>query len=160
MTWPNYDGPIKPNKGHEGGACNREKCQDEPALWYNHGSHSWYCEQCSIDIGQDVVNARCWPLDFPRLFPGRPLHPMFETREQIDARAQGVASGNERLWKEREPSAYGYREPLPILSIRMAQSDDRWNERAYLRTPALQIEHYETPKRLTKRARRRLKGRG
>jgi hypothetical protein len=30
--------PHKPNKGKEGGACNRERCQAEPALFYNHGS--------------------------------------------------------------------------------------------------------------------------
>lgn len=78
--------PHRPNKGIEGGACNRERCQAEPALHYNHGSHAWYCGDCARDIGEDVVNARCWPLDFTRLFPGRRLHPMFETREQMYAR--------------------------------------------------------------------------
>lgn len=80
------DAPEKPNKGHEGGACNRRSCQAEPALWWNHGSYSWYCADCARDIGDDVVNARTWPLEFPRLFPGRKLHPMFETRAMMDAR--------------------------------------------------------------------------
>ena len=80
------DAPEKPNKGHEGGACNRRSCQAEPALWWNHGSHSWYCSDCARDIGGDVVNARHWPHDFARMFPGKPLHPMFETREMMDAR--------------------------------------------------------------------------
>ena len=81
MPWPEYDGPIKANKGQEGGACNREKCQDEPALWYNHGSFKWYCDGCKIAIGEDWVNKRDWELRWqPKLG-----HPMFETREQIDA---------------------------------------------------------------------------
>ncbi len=80
------DAALKPNKGLEGGACNRRACQAEPALWYNHGSRSWYCEDCANDIGNDVVNARNWPIDFERLFPNRPFHPMFETREMLNAR--------------------------------------------------------------------------
>ena len=80
------DAPEKSNKGHEGGACNRRSCQVEPADWYNHGSMSWYCSDCARDIGGDVVNARHWPTDFARMFPGQPLHPMFETRAMIEAR--------------------------------------------------------------------------
>ncbi|WP_157973403.1 hypothetical protein [Blastomonas sp. UPD001] len=76
------DAPHKPNKGMEGGACNRQSCQAEPALWWNHGSHSWYCADCARDIGEDIVNRRDWEYNFqPRLG-----HPMFETREQMDAR--------------------------------------------------------------------------
>lgn len=86
MGYGDYRGPDKPNKGHEGGACDRQRCQAEPANWYNHGSLAWYCDDCARVIGGDAVNARYWPLYFPRLFPGRTLHPMFETREQIDAR--------------------------------------------------------------------------
>lgn len=29
MSWPNYDGSKKPNKGQEGGACNIGLCQNE-----------------------------------------------------------------------------------------------------------------------------------
>lgn len=87
MAYGDYSGPDKPNKGHEGGACNRQRCQAEPALWYNHGSHRWYCADCARDIGQDSFNARAWPFDFTRIFSdGRALHPMFETRAQINAR--------------------------------------------------------------------------
>ncbi len=87
MSYGDYSGPDKPDKGHEGGACNRQRCQAEPALWWNHGSHSWYCADCARDIGDDSFNKRQWPIDFPRLFPaGTPLHPMFETRAQLDAR--------------------------------------------------------------------------
>lgn len=86
MAFGDYSGPNKPDKGHEGGSCNRTRCQASPAIWYNHGSHSWYCGDCARDIGDDLVNARNWPIDFARIFPDRPLHPMFETREQIDAR--------------------------------------------------------------------------
>lgn len=76
------DAPEKPNKGMEGGACNRRACQAEPALYWNHGSHSWYCADCARDIGEDPVNKRDWELRH------RPTcgHAMFETREEITAR--------------------------------------------------------------------------
>lgn len=86
MSYGSYSGPDKPNKGHEGGACNRQRCQAEPALFYNHGSHSWYCRDCARDIGDDSFNRRQWPVDFAHLFPGRALHPMFETRQQMTDR--------------------------------------------------------------------------
>jgi hypothetical protein len=76
------DAPLKPNKGEEGGACNRRSCQAEPALWWNHGSHSWYCGDCARDIGEDHINRMGWTLS--ESYPG---HPQFETREQIEARA-------------------------------------------------------------------------
>jgi hypothetical protein len=75
------DAPLKPNKGLEGGACNRQSCQAEPALFYNHGMDKWYCGDCARDIGEDWVNRRGWVLS-----PHYPGHPQFETREQIDAR--------------------------------------------------------------------------
>lgn len=82
MAYGEYDGPNKPNKGHEGGACNRTRCQAEPANWYNHGSYSWYCEDCANDIGNDPVNLRDWMTRWhPKLG-----HMMFETREQMDER--------------------------------------------------------------------------
>ena len=68
-------------KGLEGGACNRQSCQVEPALWYNHGMHKWYCHDCARDIGDDHVNRMGWNLS--EYYPG---HPQFETREQIDER--------------------------------------------------------------------------
>lgn len=82
MSYGDYSGEDKPNKGQENGACNRRLCQAEPAIFYNHGSYSWYCVDCATDIGQDVVNKREWELRWqPRLG-----HPQFETREQINAR--------------------------------------------------------------------------
>jgi hypothetical protein len=76
------DAPEKPNKGIEGGACNRRACQAEPALWYNHGSYAWYCGDCARDIGQDPINLRDWNLRW------RPScgHDMFETREMMSLR--------------------------------------------------------------------------
>lgn len=82
MAYGDYDGPDKPEKGHEGGSCNRRLCQASPALWYNHGSMSWYCEDCRHEIENDVVNKADWLLNF---FPKRG-HPMFETREMMKAR--------------------------------------------------------------------------
>jgi hypothetical protein len=84
MPYGDYpiDAPNKPNKGHEGGACNRQRCQDEPALWYNHGSYSWYCAGCREAIQFDHVNLRYWQADWqPKCG-----HPQFETREQMDVR--------------------------------------------------------------------------
>jgi hypothetical protein len=83
MAYGDYDGPDKPNnKGKEGGACNRSRCQAELALWYNHGSYAWYCADCARDIGQDAFNLRDWQANWqPKLG-----HPMFETRAMIDDR--------------------------------------------------------------------------
>lgn len=81
------DAPEKPNKGHEGGACNRRACQAEPAMWWNHGSHSWYCADCARDIGDDPVNRMEWTL---RWEPTRG-HPMFETRDMMLERVRNGA---------------------------------------------------------------------
>lgn len=88
MAYGDYSGPDKPNKGHEGGACNRQRCQAEPALWYNHGSYSWYCYDCMKAIGEDVVNKRHWEARWQPECG----HPQFETRAQIDAR-EGQSGG-------------------------------------------------------------------
>ena len=80
------DAPAKPNKGQEGGACNVRSCQAEPALWWNHGSHAWYCDGCAVQIGGDHVNEAGWYRDFPRFFPRQERFPQFETREMMDAR--------------------------------------------------------------------------
>lgn len=85
MTYGDYSGSNKPDKGHEGGSCNRTRCQASPADWYNHGSYSWYCKNCRNQIEFDLVNLRHWNTDFkPRL-----KHPMFETRSMIDERKGG-----------------------------------------------------------------------
>lgn len=83
MAYGDYNGPNKDDKGDEGGSCNRTRCQADPAIWYNHGSHSWYCADCARDIGQDVVNLRDWNANWLP-YVG---HPMFETRQMMDARA-------------------------------------------------------------------------
>lgn len=102
------DAPYKPNKGIEGGACNRQRCQAEPALYYNHGAHSWYCADCKRDIGDDHINLRGWNLDH------RPHcgHGMFETREQMDARAN-------RTPYPQSPAT----EPPSITAMRKAYPD-------------------------------------
>jgi hypothetical protein len=82
MAFGDYSGPDKPNKGHEAGACNRQRCQSEPANWYNHGMNKWYCDDCRRAIQFDPVNLRGWQRDWqPRLG-----HPQFETREMITKR--------------------------------------------------------------------------
>lgn len=82
MPWPEYNGPLKPDKGMEGGSCNRTQCQDAPALWFNHGSYRWYCAGCRQTIEFDAFNKRDWDRNW------RPTcgHPMFETREMMEAR--------------------------------------------------------------------------
>jgi hypothetical protein len=77
-----YDGPNKADKGKEGGSCNRTRCQDSPANYWNHGSYSWYCADCALEIGQDQVNLRSWMTEwYPKVG-----HPMFETLEQMRER--------------------------------------------------------------------------
>lgn len=76
------DAPLKPNKGHENGACNRQSCQAEPAEWFNHGSRSWYCYDCRNDIQFDSFNFRDWNTNW---LPDCG-HAMFETREMMDKR--------------------------------------------------------------------------
>ncbi len=82
MPYGDYNGPDKPDKGVEGGSCNRRLCQCAPANFYNHGSYAWYCEDCAHQIGNDPMNRRDWSANYqPRLG-----HPMFETREQMTGR--------------------------------------------------------------------------
>lgn len=80
MAYGDYNGPNKPDKGQENGSCNRTLCQAQPAIWFNHGSHSWYCSDCRRDL--ERANKRDWDANF---LPDRG-HPMFETREMMDAR--------------------------------------------------------------------------
>lgn len=70
------------DKGQENGSCNRAACQRPGAIWYNHGSHAWYCQNCRSDIEFDPFNKRDWDQNW---FPKKG-HPMFETREMMDAR--------------------------------------------------------------------------
>lgn len=88
MSYGTYNGPDKLNKGQEGGACNRQKCQAEPALWYSHGSGAWYCESCRNSIEFDDFNKRDWDLNW---YPQK-QHPMFETREMINTRIDSLKS--------------------------------------------------------------------
>lgn len=82
MSFGDYWGPDKDDKGQEGGSCNRSRCQDSPAIWYNHGSHAWYCEDCREDIEFDTFNKNYWDTHMLDLLG----YPMFETREMITAR--------------------------------------------------------------------------
>lgn len=84
MAYGDYEGPDKADKGKEGGSCNRSRCQAPNAVWYNHGSYAWYCEDCRNAIEFDIFNLRNWRL---RHEPDCG-HPMFETREMMEARSQ------------------------------------------------------------------------
>lgn len=80
MAYGDYDGPNKLDKGKEGGSCNRTLCQASPAVWFNHGSRSWYCSDCRVDI--ESANRYGWQTNFqPKLG-----YPMFETIEMINQR--------------------------------------------------------------------------
>jgi len=85
MAYGDYDGPDKADKGMEAGSCNRRLCQSAPALWYNHGSYSWYCTSCKDQI-YDAQGRVYWKRDFPNV-----NHPMFETSEMMAARKGGAA---------------------------------------------------------------------
>lgn len=85
MAYGDYDGPNKPDKGKEGGSCNRTACQSSPANWYNHASHSWYCCDCKREL--ERVNNMDWDDNFR---PSRG-YPMFETREMIEERRKIMA---------------------------------------------------------------------
>ena len=85
MAYGDYNGPDKADKGKEGGSCNRGRCQAAPALYYNHGSYSWYCRSCRNQI-YDALGKRMWKADFPNAG-----HEMFETREEMDARKAKAA---------------------------------------------------------------------
>lgn len=90
MAYGDYDGPDKANKGQENGSCNRTRCQAPNAVWFNHGSHAWYCADCRRDIEFDPVNKRGWNNDFlPKVG-----HPMFETRAMMTARKNNAQEEN------------------------------------------------------------------
>lgn len=40
----------EPDKGIEGGSCNRTACQKPNAIYYNKATHRFYCKQCMILI--------------------------------------------------------------------------------------------------------------
>ena len=80
MAYGDYDGPNKEDKGKESGSCNRTLCQAPNAIWYNHGSYSWYCKDCKNDIYDEWSRVH-WKKDFPDV-----KHDMFETRSQMDKR--------------------------------------------------------------------------
>lgn len=43
--------PLSPDKGKEGGSCNRRACQEpNSAFCYNSIMYAWYCRQCANDI--------------------------------------------------------------------------------------------------------------
>lgn len=48
----------KADKGHEGGSCNREACQAPGAIFYNHGSLSFYCSACAQMLSNDSFNRK------------------------------------------------------------------------------------------------------
>lgn len=54
MVWDpsKCDQPLKPDKGHRGGSCNRQGCQSPPADYFNRGSGSWYCGSCAHDLNR------------------------------------------------------------------------------------------------------------
>jgi len=80
MAYGDYSGPNKPDKGKEGGSCNRTRCQCFPARWYNHGSYAWYCDDCKDQI-YDTQGKIWWMRDFGHLG-----HHQFETRDMMDDR--------------------------------------------------------------------------
>lgn len=51
--------PLSPDKGKEGGSCNRRACQaPHSAFCYNRVMDAWYCRECAnaINHGCTIVN--------------------------------------------------------------------------------------------------------
>lgn len=82
MSYGDYNGPNKADKGQEGGSCNRTLCQAPDAIWFNHGSHAWYCADCREAIEFDHVNFLHWKTRWQTECG----HPQFETRAMMDER--------------------------------------------------------------------------
>lgn len=51
--------PHKPkDKGFYLGSCNRSACLRPGAMWWNHGSHHYYCRNCAEMLNEDPVNKK------------------------------------------------------------------------------------------------------
>ena len=51
MFTPYKEKPISPDKGKEGGSCNRTACQEpHSAFCYNTPMRAWYCLRCARTI--------------------------------------------------------------------------------------------------------------
>ena len=160
------DAPCKPNKGHEGGACNRQSCQAEPALWFNHGSNAWYCEDCRNDIEFDDFNLRDWRMNWqPKCY-----HPMFETRSMMMERELSQPIGNKDrpdIWDEpieyraepRRSRRSGFASVAGMALAAMATPfATSGGERCFVHDPDAKRAAYTSEKPLTKRQKRRLRG--
>lgn len=42
----------KPGKGLYDGRCNRMACQQPGAVWYNHSTRKYYCEECAHELNR------------------------------------------------------------------------------------------------------------
>lgn len=122
MAYGDYEGPDKSNKGHEGGACNRQRCQAEPALWFNHRSGAWYCADCRSDIQFDSFSLRDWELHWQP----QKGHPMFETREQMDARVAPLVAGRLRICAAQSEQGLNFA-GTPRACLEAAGMLDRWS---------------------------------
>lgn len=62
-----YEKPIKPDKGKQGGSCNRTACQDSyGAFCYNHPMQAYYCIKCAREINRHQVDSGGKPfIDIP-----------------------------------------------------------------------------------------------
>ncbi len=142
------DAPEKENKGLENGACNVRSCQAEPANWYNHGSHAWYCEECRSQIQFDPVNFRDWTHNWlPKIG-----HAMFETREMIDERERNKPVA------PPEPSyivEYSQYKPEPRSETRRQRTV---TGHYWVHNPLAIRESYTSEVRQSKRKLRRKKG--
>lgn len=137
--------PHKPNKGFEGGACNRERCQAEPALWFNHGMSKWYCGDCARDIGEDHINRMGWVLSDH--YPG---HPQFETREMMDAREAAKPAPPPRPPEWDEPPGYDRK-----LGRMRNATDDFYDHRKLVSRNIAQARQSESLKRMLGKSKRR-----
>jgi hypothetical protein len=55
----------KPDKGKDGGSCNRQACQTPGATWYNRTMDAYYCPSCANLINRDCLRFKEEPLCAP-----------------------------------------------------------------------------------------------
>ena len=67
------------DKGQWNGHCNRSACLAPGAVWYNRGSHAFYCQSCAHMLSNDPFNKR----DAEELFgPGMKLCYLVTSEEE------------------------------------------------------------------------------
>lgn len=60
---------MAPDKGKEGGECNRTACKSSPAICYNPHTLAYYCIGCAMEINVWLEKDGLKLIDIPALYP-------------------------------------------------------------------------------------------